>query len=232
MHSLLGKRAVMVVLTVAAVLLLPLAASATPLYLSVPNWDPVVYPLPSEGAYATVEVTFNPAVGSVLGSATFEFQSYGPYLFTDGGAIALNLGGTYTVSSAAAIGSPLVWEGPRQVDGWGEFNFVYTTGSSDYGHRFSSATIELTDVTATKLADLLLFSTQGGGAHPSSTIFMAAAHMGVLSDADDLTSDFSKTGFVANGIKGSTVVPLPAAFWLIGAGLVRLGLYSRRRRQS
>jgi hypothetical protein len=37
-----------------------------------------------------------------------------------------------------------------------------------------------------------------------------------------------------NNPEGGVVppVPLPAAFWLIGAGLVRLGFYSRRRRQS
>ena len=74
----------------------------------------------------------------------------------------------------------------------------------------------------TNAGGTLFVLTQGGTNDNSSLSTCATADCATISNVDFLT---------AGNISG-TVVPLPAAVWLLGSGLVALGAVSRLRKQT
>jgi hypothetical protein len=211
------KRTFLLVLAAALVLGWASLAGAdikeTTLTLSVPDADLAGCP----GPYATVAVALNDDADT----ASFVFTRVGTKFFGGTDAIALNVGGTF---NAPTVSNVLVSTGivptltlqanlPNPVSVFGDFNIIYNTPGFGTGlgdppstpGRFISATINLTGVSADTLAELLL---------PN----FAAAHVRCPAVAD-----------VSPAYTGSASVPLPGAVLLLGAGLVRLAAYARRR---
>jgi hypothetical protein len=237
MKILPGKRAVIGLLAVLAVMMVPLAASADVLtmeyYLTVPNAseydsngqltsagldqcvDQMKYP-----GFATVNVTLDPD----LNMASFTFVANGGFLFGDGKAIDINMNQGYGYEFVSATtnvsGVTLSSDGSGTVDGFGSFNTRFTSGNM--ANKFASATVEFKNVMADTI-DALLTSTLKENGDPTG--YFVAAHLACPTG--------NVTGFATNGEAGGTVtppVPVPPTVWLLGSGLLGLGLMRWRRK--
>ena len=115
-------------------------------------------------------------------------------------------------------------------DGYYDISFGFPTAS---GNTFGSGSQAVFDIVATNAAtaaalvpeSFAFLSTPGGGHGP----FYAAAHVQNTTGACG-TNGCTGGGWIAPS--SYTVVPLPAAVWLFGSGLMGLGALARRRRKA
>jgi hypothetical protein len=219
-----GKRAVIGLLAVAAVMMLPLVAGATIFtdYLSLGTANSAL--TGTIGPWADVAVELN----TDTDTAKFTFQTLSTYQFTDGEAIAVNLRPTFTapdsISTTNISGGSLtlnLQDGSGNVDGFGVFNVRYTSGNSSAAYRFTHAEFIVSNVDAVSIADLFAPTYDKKGEKLYG--YFAGAHIGLPGSAT--------TGFVADGDQG-VYVPLPPSALLLGSGLLGLGLVGWRRKKA
>ena len=106
------------------------------------------------------------------------------------------------------------------LDGFGNFNFV-EKGTGDT--RVDPLPFSITGIIGDSPTDYVQTSTGTAG---QGNVFFAA-HVAGFNDVDPGTGVITSAYF-----GGSTAVPLPAAAWLFGSGLLGLGALVRRRKQS
>ena len=177
------------------------------------------------GPYATVEVNLTDSTHATI---TFTSLTNGNNVYLLGGAQAADVNvnatnwtlgtvtGTNSFSGGPPFGAPGGYTngGANAVDGFGSFN--QTIDSADgYTHVASQITFGLTDNSGTwaSAANVLTGNSNG---------FPAAAHIFVCT----LTSGSCSVTAPATGF---ATVPIPAAAWLFGSGLVGLIAIARRR---
>ena len=179
------------------------------------------------GPYADVNVNLT---SSTTATITFTSLSNNGFLYLMGGAQAANVNvnaTSFTVSSlggtspANITGGTLSSGGGNNADGFGKFN-VNIDDTDGFNDAYKTITFILTD-------------TQAGGSWASAGSvltnnaagFLAAAHIfpcTVTAAGCDLVNSPG-----ANGSTGFAAVPIPAAAWLFGSGLVGLIAIARRR---
>jgi hypothetical protein len=246
MKSLPGKRAVIGLLAIVAVMMLPLAAQAD----TVTTLDAAVLWLiegnvsDTSGLSVYMPTYFgkvNVLLEDVLRAdntefhrATFTFTALNNFVFVDAKTLGVNLSGSFTPEltsiSTSGGGAPILNlvvnnTGEQTLDGFGVFNVVYagSNGMSAAG-QFTSATFAVDGpLSWTNIWDNVFASTSN-----TPQQYLAAAHMG-------LPVIGGLTGFAANG-PYTTVppppVPVPPTVWLMGSGLIGIGLLGWRRKKS
>jgi hypothetical protein len=153
----------------------------------------------------TVASAFNPTPGS------FGIQDFG---FAD-------IGGFVTGDSPSAEWIlPTNWSGNEpppnnQGDGFGRFDLMVSTSGS--GNRLDPLVFSI-DVAGDSIANYIALSSNNAG---EGNVFFAAHVAGFTSSAPGVTSAW---------FGGSTLVPVPAAVWLFGSGLLGLVGVARRKR--
>jgi len=176
------------------------------------------------GPYATATVDLNSAGTSATITFTSLTNSGNIYLMGDGGSVAVNVNGAYTLGSITGSNSgtgftpgPYSDGGSGNEDGFGSFN--QTINSFD-GYTHSSDTISVViDKSSGTWSDASLVLT------PNSDGYSVAAHIFVTSSPADASNGALATGFAANG----TVVPEPSSLALGLLGVMGLGLAGLRR---
>jgi hypothetical protein len=126
----------------------------------------------------------------------------------------------------------------NSVDGWGAFNTTFKRNDG-FAKRTTSLTFDLTgsnfsdvsqELALASLFSLAPFPLDNGQMVTPINFF--AAHIAAWDGSGEANATGYATVIPGEPGGGGGNVPIPAAFWLIGAGLVRLGFYSRKRRQS
>jgi hypothetical protein len=188
--------------------------------LSSPN--AAISPYPAPYIKVTINETGNTAV------VTFDSYTTGGYTYVmgDGSSAAVNVNATswtitgFSGTPAFATGGTLSSGGSGGVDGFGTMN--QTVNSFDgYTNGYTEISFTLTNTGSTSwtLASQVLT--------PNGTGSSAAAHVFVCSAPCTAAAGALATGFVSNGPLAQ--VPIPAAAWLFGSGLLGLIAIARRR---
>jgi len=181
------------------------------------------------GPFATVDVN---RTSNTTATITFTSLSNGGYIYLmgDGGAAAVNVSGTFSVANIAGSNSlsysPSFTPGSYSTssgsnDGFGSFN-LRINSEDGWGHTANTITFDLTATGINSWAtagSVLVANTVGNVA--SVHVFPCTASAGACLS--------SSPG--ANGTTGyASQVPIPAAAWLFGSGLIGLIVIARRRR--
>lgn len=189
-----------------------------------------IAPLPDGNSYLTVTIDDEGGIGAAGDSIiTFTVQTVSGAFTPIPGAFGIqsfgfaDIGGFITGDSPSSQWIlPTGWSGnlpPPQnnEDGFGRFDLsVSTAGAAD---RQDPLVFSL-DVLGDSIANYVELSTNSTG---EGNVFFAA-HVAGFETSDPLVT----SGFFG----GSTPVPLPAAAWLFGSGLVGVFGIGRRRLQS
>jgi hypothetical protein len=162
------------------------------------------------GPFGTVEVNRTSTTTAIV-----TFTAASGFKFTDGSSAAVNVNASsFTLTNVVDNGTFLQVKNPpgtSNVDGFGSFNGVIDNENSFNGSATSiSFTLTNTSGTWASASTVLLANNTGN---------VVAAHIGVCNTG---CTAFSQTGFTA-------VVPIPAAAWLFGSGLIGLIGIARRR---
>ena len=241
------KRNLIVLLTVAAVLVLPLAAQASTtafFNLGVPNTAMQNFSRP----YATINITGGDTGGGV-GPVFFEVVgltgAYTPdipdtpvqYLLSGTdifGIVGLTITGVTAYSQAGMTGfnAPIFsYPGAGNVDGFGAGpEFTSTIKNFDgFSYAVKSFTFTVAEQFDDAAAALAYLQT-----HLTSQGFFAAAHIYPTITEGGINQDngvYINTGYAGDGSQG-VVVPVPPTALLMGFGLVGLGLLGWRRKKG
>jgi len=121
-----------------------------------------------------------------------------------------------TLSAANVSGLPTGWSllGAGNMDGFGGFSVRPDTNGA--ATRVSTLTFSIVGITGDTINSYANLST--GTAGQGNTFF--AAHVAGLTNDPNVTSGY---------FGGSTPVPVPAAAWLLGSGLIGLAGVARRK---
>jgi len=207
------------VLIAIACLGLQQAKAVTMYSLTVPNAAISGFPPP----YGEVSVSVVGSIATITFTAdnTAAFQ----YLFGNGGSVAVNVQGVFTLG--AITGTQLPGFGPTTFsqgpagneDGFGSFNLTINS-SQGYTDASNSITFSITQTSGTPwLADgsnVLIANAQGA---------TVAAHIFVTSFPANVTNSALATGFAAN--TGAVVPDGGTTVMLLGAALGALGMARR-----
>ena len=202
---------------VAVAIAAPVAEATTvTYYLDQSNAD-TVYP---DGTnYARVDISdpgsdivFDVSVipGAFTAGTNFGFQTFG-FNLAPGAPTLLATNFLLPTGWGASAGT--------QQDGFGNFDWVL---SGTGGTRQSPLSFTITGVTGDLLASYFDLSSNNSG---QGNQYFAGHIAGFETQVSDLTSAFFGGG-------SSTVVPLPAAAWLLLSGVAGLGALARRRRAT
>jgi len=196
-------------LTIVAFLMLGSAAHAAPLNLTLNDFPDIVSDF--------ISVEYN------AGTDVFTASGFAEELDDDGSVPAETItGGTFDLTATIDDSGALV-SGTLSIGGT-----VASLG-------FNSGTLLTGTLTAFGFPDAggdpleFLFDVTGGDA---AGLYGSVPGGIILSDAGftgDFTNDFNNAGF---GVADVAPVPLPAAVWLFGAGLLSLAGFGRRRQHS
>jgi hypothetical protein len=213
------KPYLLVTIVLALSLFMATSSSAYLLTLDVPNTLLSPYP----GPYATVGITLDAAGTHADVVFTGLTNSGNIYLLAGAQAADLNVNGAFSVGPITGVNSfsgfspgPFT-SGSGNADGFGSFNL--TIDSFD-GIQNASETISftLTKNTGTWASDADVLT-------PNTAGFPAAAHIFVWDGTytNNVPNTALATGFAS--------VPIPAAAWLLGSGLIGLVAVRRRMRK-
>ncbi|MFA5110081.1 MAG: hypothetical protein WC443_01610 [Desulfobaccales bacterium] len=228
MHPPKWRKLTLFLALAAALCLTPLAASAALTFdfdLNSPNLALSTY----TGPYATVhiDVTSGNAEFTVTGlpNSTLQYLLGGEAAFAANFATEVTLSGfDWTDGNGSTAFTPAYDYTPPtfQVSEFGRFN-VKIDDFDGYGAAVTSLTFTATPSsgTFTDAASVLVNNS-------NTPAFYAASHIFVqdtLNPTEALT-----TGFAGNGDQG-VVIPLPPTVWLMGTGLLGVGLLGWRRKK-
>ena len=174
-----------------------------------PDGVPRVSVTISDVAGGNIVFTVATLPGAFDAGTNFGVQSFG-----------FNLAAGATSLAATDFILPDGWsvKSAQRQNGFGRFDWVLTTSSS--GSRLDPLTFEIENITTDTL--LSYFDLSSGTAGQGNMAF--AAHVAGFEIANSsITSAY---------LGGSTPVPVPAAAWLLGSGLLGLLGFARRRRAA
>jgi hypothetical protein len=152
-----------------------------------------------------------PALNGIAGS-NFGIQTFALNTLLD----------TSTIPDGSIVNLPSGWSGnvvppPNTIDGFGMFDISVDNGG---GNRLTTLNFSI-DVAGDNVGDYIALSSGNAG---QGNVFFAA-HVAGFDDGAGNTSAFF-------GGSTSAPVPLPAAAWLFGSGLLGLGALARRGRST
>jgi hypothetical protein len=212
------RKCFLLAIVLAFSLLMATNASAYLLTLTDPNTDLSGY----AGPYAQVNVVLSSPLNSPQ-TATITATALNGYGLGDGAALALNVNGTFSVVVGSISYTPLPGYTPPtnyvtselwpngHVDGFGYFNLALN--AKDFSDPLATISFTLTAAAGTWTNDQSVLTLNNKN-------YLAAAHV-------KPAGTNVLTGFAAGPGTGA-VVPISAAAWLLGSGL--LGLVVIRRR--
>lgn len=127
---------------------------------------------------------------------------------------------TSSIPDSSIVNLPSGWVGnvnppPNTIDGFGKFDIAVSNGGSN---RLTTLTFSI-DVAGDAISDYVELSSGTAG---QGNVFFAA-HVAGFDDGQGNTSAY---------FGGSTPVPVPAAAWLFGSGLLGLVGAARRKRNT
>jgi hypothetical protein len=179
------------------------------------------------GPYVSVDVNRTDLTHATI---TFDSLTNGGdiYLLTDGSSADVNVSGAFTLTNItgtqlAGFSAPTYSvanpPGTSQVDGWGRFNGVVDSSDS-----FSSSSNMITFLlTATGLNT---WATAASVLTANNDGLLAAAHVAICAVPCSQGNGAVSTQFASNA---PASVPIPAAAWLFGSGLIGLIGIARRK---
>lgn len=190
------------------------------------------------GPYATVTID---RTSNTAANVTFTSYNDGSYIYLlgDGGSVALNVNATsFTATNIVGTNSlsgfstpgPYSVIGPGNEDGLGSYN-LRITGFDGWSHTADQITFTLTNTSGTwnSVASILQPNNKGNVA---AIHFFPCLPSGAGCDPNSpgarAVNGGAGTGYAAGN--GTAVVPIPAAAWLFGSGL--LGLIGVTRRST
>ena len=163
------------------------------------------------GPYGTVTVNRTSST-----SATITFTAAAGYLFVDGGAVAVNVAGTWSspVTYATNVGANLVTGvGSHQDDGFGIFNQTGSQANSSNGASTVTFTLTATGSTTWATAGAVLVNNASG--------WSIAVHIQSTTGATQ-----GQTGFVG-GVPNGSLPDGGATVMLLGMAFGTLGMVRR-----
>lgn len=240
MHFLPGKRAVLALLAVAAVILLPLAAGASTAYfdLGIPNTALSAFSSP----YATVTITGGDT-DTIAGPVSFEVLGLPGSRISDSVSFQFLLGGDVfgimglTPTAVTAFSQMGIGFDPPV------FSIVANSGVGDFGkftnviqningfkNAVSSFTFSVSEQFDDANAALAFLQTLS---NLNNKGYFAAAHIFPTLNTNpiDQANGAINTGFAGNGNQG-VPIPVPPTVWLLGSGLIGVGLLGWRRKKA
>jgi len=175
------------------------------------------------GPFATVTVT-TPTLNSTTATITFNALTNGGYVYLigDGGSVAVNVNATsWTSSTPTGTNSitgftpgPYSSTAAGNEDGMGSFNQKFNSFDG-FTHSATQVSFTLTNTSGTwASASTVLTGNELGN--------VAAVHIFACATPCTINSSAAATGFASQ-------VPIPAAAWLFGSGLMGLIAIARRR---
>ncbi len=198
-------------LLIAAVSTAPVQAASVTYFMNQSN----VSTLPDGTDYLKVTLDDD----GVLGDINFTVETLAPL-----SSLAVNKFGIdqfgfntdITLISSNITNAPSNWSllGSGNMDGFGGFSFREDTNGAN--NRIDPLTFSITGITGDTFADYV--GSSSGNAGEGNALF--AAHVAGFDDGNGNTSGF----FAAP-------VPVPAAVWLFGSGLLGLAGVARRKKQ-
>jgi hypothetical protein len=190
-------------------LLIAVSAAADIIYynIGIPNTDLSPYP----GPYASLEVNLTDST-----HATIAMTAVPDYAIGGNQSFDLNINGLFTVSGVTLGFTRELRPAPGlyQVAEFGRFNLVFNDGNG-FSNPYDEVSVALllTSGSWSVASDVLTPNAQG---------YIAAGHFGV--PAVD-GGGYPVTGFAADGMP----VPEPATMFLLGSGLIGVGVFVRRK---
>jgi hypothetical protein len=128
-------------------------------------------------------------------------------------------------ADASLVNLPSGWSGnvappPNNADGFGNFEFDVSNGGSN---RLSTLTFSV-NVASDSINDYYELSTKNGNTTPPQGYAQYAAHVAGFTTQTCTSGDCTSAWF-----GGGTPVPVPAAIWLFGSGLLGMAAVARRK---
>ena len=175
-----------------------------------------------EGTAPWLRASFADVLGGVQltmssGLSGTEFAS-GWYFNFDPTRNAAGLGFSY-VSGVMASSPVSTGINAFKADGDGYFDIKFKFAANDFGQNDKS--VYLITGSDLDVYDFKFSSVQGGG----NGTYYSAAHV------QSIGTDGEGSGWIGAPEPGSPVVPLPAAAWLLGSGLLGLGVMRGRMKK-
>jgi hypothetical protein len=194
-------------------LLIAVSASADPITydVSIPN-DTL---FPYSGPYATLTVNLDNS-----NQATITMTAMQGYAIDGNNAFDLNTNGAVSISRLTDGFSQVVPKNDKEnnVSEFGTFNLIF-----DGGNGFSKPYFEVSVVLTSSLERG--WSSASDVLAPNDKGYIAAGHFGVPSSSIADIIKYEDTGFAGVG----TPVPEPATMFLLGFGLIGMGVFVRRK---
>jgi len=154
--------------------------------------------------------------------ASVLFTTFAGYTFTDGGSVAINVNGSFSVTALTGncTGCSYSNGGAGNENGFGSFNLTINSGNSSPAARSTSISFTLTDLSGTWASASAVTIANGGNN-------VVAAHICQGTQAPD--SACAVTGFATQTGGQEELLPEPGMLSLLGIGMLAFGFTRVRR---